>query len=1081
MFEAVVKFVSVSGGIVMSNSLKNAWGGMLPIVGALSLALLLAACGGGGGGDSILVPTDDFDGDGLTNGDETTLYFTSPRIADTDGDGFDDFDEVITKGFNAGANPYRFNPLIADLPKLEVEVQQTPVIGYKITSGSAQTADIATTRGTLTSTSRSTSLGGSVTVGVEASTSASASVGLTGPSASVEQSVTVSASSTISYDSTTTTENQSTWNQMRSSGVENSTSKTGGYMRVNLVIRNTGNIAFTIQSLKLSSTTSGRNEPFGALANLEFMGTTSPFPVSLSSAQSGNNTSGPVVFSHEALDLTTVRTLLNESRSISVRPNLFELTDGSGNPVAFQRDDVDSRTAKVLIDFGGNGPSELHQVSTNNVPGTFGHTLAELLNAPFLSVPHTTTAAGLATVRTIGAAPGRWVINRVRDNGTSKDQTLFDPDVAAYSLASINVLAGDEISLVYLEDPDGDGLGYREEILNGTDPAVADTDGDGLSDFEEVRTSWTVNAINAIDPNRYPTEVYSSPVDSDYDGDNVPDNLERQKGLDPFNDDTDGDTVKDDVDPVLDGASPIAVTLNLVVRDGLKATLSGALTAIFPRVVASATIDWGDGSTPEMFTTAPGGNPSIEINPEITHTYAAAGAYTVTVNAANDATTPDTVMQTSTVRFTQPSRITGALSYNVGWRTRKHIREVVDINGDGFDDIVGFANVGVHVALGSASGFAGTDAASAFTQWSSDWGTNGGYPSVDYTRLLVDIDGDGDLDIVGVNSSGQIHYAVNNSTGAGTDDFGPKVLVGTVSYLTKNSLFVVDVDNNALLDIVHIGSGSSIQVFRQNTSLTFGASPALTAHAWPSVPSGNAAYPDRTFYPIEAADLDGDNCADLMLFGYSATYTRRSLCNGSYAAGWTQLTTAYDYSSGWRVGTHKRFVTDINNDGKPDIIAFSSSNVTAKLNTSTVGTIGFSPVAQWSSQWGSSSGWKDNFNTVVFIGAFPQIKTTRGIYPRYMTDVDGDGYQDIVGFGINGLAVSLNQLGSKGLTSFAPSQFWLPTFNVSTTDWFQDSTLDREYFPRTVGDLNGDGKADFIGFDRTGTVFQNGLEATPFQ
>ena len=46
--------------------------------------------GGGAGG-----PIEDSDGDGLTDGEETNTYFTDPHKADTDGDGFSDFVEVM--------------------------------------------------------------------------------------------------------------------------------------------------------------------------------------------------------------------------------------------------------------------------------------------------------------------------------------------------------------------------------------------------------------------------------------------------------------------------------------------------------------------------------------------------------------------------------------------------------------------------------------------------------------------------------------------------------------------------------------------------------------------------------------------------------------------------------------------------------------------------------------------------------------------------------------------------------------------------------------------------------------------------
>jgi len=76
-------------------------------------------------------------------------------------------------------------------------------------------------------------------------------------------------------------------------------------------------------------------------------------------------------------------------------------------------------------------------------------------------------------------------------------------------------------------DEDGDGLGWPEEVANGTSDCLTDTDNDQLTDLEEVRT--------------FPT----SPTDADSDGDSVIDGLD---GPPPLNHDTDGDIDAVDAD-----------------------------------------------------------------------------------------------------------------------------------------------------------------------------------------------------------------------------------------------------------------------------------------------------------------------------------------------------------------------------------------------------------------------------------------------------------------------------------------------------------------------------------------------------
>jgi hypothetical protein len=48
--------------------------------------------------------------------------------------------------------------------------------------------------------------------------------------------------------------------------------------------------------------------------------------------------------------------------------------------------------------------------------------------------------------------------------------------------------------------------------------------------------------------------------------------------------------------------------------------------------------------------------------------------------------------------------VLGDFDYNHAWRVEKHPRFVVDINGDGHADIVGFGDADVYVALGNGDG-----------------------------------------------------------------------------------------------------------------------------------------------------------------------------------------------------------------------------------------------------------------------------------------------------------------------------------------------------------------------------------------
>jgi FG-GAP-like repeat len=80
-------------------------------------------------------------------------------------------------------------------------------------------------------------------------------------------------------------------------------------------------------------------------------------------------------------------------------------------------------------------------------------------------------------------------------------------------------------------------------------------------------------------------------------------------------------------------------------------------------------------------------------------------------------------------------------------------------------------------------------------------------------------------------------------------------------------------------------------------------------------------------------------------------------------------------------------------------------------------------------------------------------------YPRALGDINGDGKADIVGFATNGVQVSL----ATGGGNFAAPTFALSYFGTSAGGWTSN-----DQYPRLLGDINGDGKADIVGFASNG-------------
>ena len=196
------------------------------------------------------------------------------------------------------------------------------------------------------------------------------------------------------------------------------------------------------------------------------------------------------------------------------------------------------------------------------------------------------------------------------------------------------------------------------------------------------------------------------------------------------------------------------------------------------------------------------------------------------------------------------------------------------------------------------------------------------------------------------------------------------------------------------------------------------------------------------------ADTTGNRQADVIGFGDDGVLI--SINNGDNTFQEPKMAIqdyGYNHEAGsWRVGRNPRFVADIRNTGRADIIGFSEFGVSVSLND---GTGSFATAIQGLADFGYNAGWRIEKHL------------------RFLGDVYGTGLLDIIGFGEFNVLIGKN----KGNGTFEPVKAVVNNMCYSAGGWRI------EKHPRFVTDLTGNGQVDLIGFGDPGvfvSLNQNG-------
>ena len=351
-----------------------------------------------------------------------------------------------------------------------------------------------------------------------------------------------------------------------------------------------------------------------------------------------------------------------------------------------------------------------------------------------------------------------------------------------------------------------------------------------------------------------------------------------------------------------------------------------------------------------------------------------------------------------------------------------------DLNGDGKPDLI-VANEGastISVLLNSTPPGA---AAPSFTV-QQNFATGGAPTSV----IAADVNGDGFPDLIAANAGANTISVLLNTTtpGASTPSFATQQTFATGG--TPLSVTSADVNGDGLLDLIVANANDNTVSVLLNTT-----APGATT---PSFATQQTFATGATPYSVKAADVNGDGLPDLIVannVGGTVSVLINTTAPGATIPSFANQQT-------FAVGHDPSSVTvsDVNGDGKPDLIVtnYVDNTVSVLLNTTATGAATPSFATQ------------QTFAAGQFVTA---------------ADVNGDGRPDLItaNYASKTVSVLLNTTAPGAtLPSFATQQTFATGNNPTSV---------------AVADLNGDGALDLAvsnGNDNTVSVLLNDLYAS---
>jgi len=324
-----------------------------------------------------------------------------------------------------------------------------------------------------------------------------------------------------------------------------------------------------------------------------------------------------------------------------------------------------------------------------------------------------------------------------------------------------------------------------------------------------------------------------------------------------------------------------------------------------------------------------------------------------------------------------------------------HCVHAEDIDGDGDLDILGAAELAYDIAW-----------------WEND-GSGGGWTKhtvdnnfeVARSVYAADIDDDGDMDVLG---AGRVYDDITwweNDDGSGTS-WSEHLIDGYFN--GANSVYAEDVDGDGDPDVIGVAEGADDIAWWENDGSGGGWAKTTVIGNFDGV------------WSVHAADVDGDSDMDILGAAWRANDITWFENDGS-GGGWTVHTVDGSFYSAWDV-----YGADIDGDGDIDVLGAGNTN---------------NDITWWENNDGSGTSWSEHTIDGDFSGADSV----------HAEDIDGDGDLDVLGAGDTNNDIT-----------------WWENTNGLGTAWDEhlvDGGFERPY-SAYVADVDGDGDMDILGAAR---------------